>query len=311
MVQIKTLIDAIKSTTSLVEDTKIRAAQIINILRHYNVVKSVIYSDVKITIKGNSANLLDGSNADVLTDIKDSSLWEEFLSKSELFSKEFYVKVKDTNDDNDLLTTDAIERLKPISNKIGRFEALEYDETVDENTFASNGYFVPSYKKVNDLVPLKTETVQVDNTWKGFLTLIGNLTVTLSSEGLYLENVNYQNSLVHRNIYGPNNIDLSIIDKLYIKKNGEVLVGARLPEDSFSNILTPKKMKELPFIKTGDEAEIDMQFNQDKTPLLDSIDNFMSSGESDFVIIQEDNYIIQKRNANAVAMKIASYYLTI
>jgi len=311
MVQIKTLIDAIKSTASLVEDTKIRAAQIINILRQYNVVKTVIYSDIKITIKGNSANLLDGSNVDILTDIKDSSLWEEFLSKSELFSKELYIKVEDTNNDNDLLTTDAIERLKPISNKIGRFESLEYDETVDENTFASNGYFVPSYKKVNDLVPLKTETVQADNTWKGFLTLIGNLTVTLSSEGLYLENVNYQNSLVHRNIYGPNNIDLNIIDKLYIKKNGEVLVGARLPEDSFSNILTPEKMKELPFIKTGDEAEIDMQFKQDKTPLLDSIDNFMSSDESDFVIIQEDNYIIQKRNANAVAMKIASYYLTI
>jgi len=311
MVEIKTLIDTIKATASLLEDTKIKSANIINLLRNYNVVKEVIYSDIKITIEGESAFLLDNSNIEIVTDITNPDLWKEFLSKTELFSKELFIRIEDTGDDNDLLTTDAIERLKPISNRIGTFEVLEYENTVDVNSYSSNMFFAPSYKKVNDFVPLKEETIQVDNSWKGTIGLLNNISITISKDGLFLENIKYQDEFVHKNLYAPNNIDIELIDKLYLKKNGEVLVNARLPEDSVSNILTPEKMKSLPFIKTGDEVEVEMQFTQDKTPLLDSIDAFMSSDESEFAIIQEGNYLVQKRNANAVAMKIASYYLTI
>ena len=246
----------------------------------------------------------------ILTD----DFWkEDFLKKEDLFSTPIDVTLTQSNDDYSLLTEEIAKSLSAVvygntvSFSLLNANKIDFSREELERTPATA---IP-LATIKQIVPtVGIDDIELDGSGLDAVVYLGGADsileineVKLSMSGFNLESF----VLANRQLNNLNQeIDTSILNRTYLKKDGEIKNNALFRDDAQHNATLFKDLEDVPYIQAGSQPIVKVNEYtklEDLNKIVD--DHFKEDGDK---LLFNDNRVVSRDNLDLILSKIISYY---
>lgn len=317
MVEINNILESLFYLDDLISNTKIEKIKIDSFLNDYDFAQQVQFPILNdTTINAQTVKLVIPDDKKSLFKQNDVNTQEYiqnfFVKKNELFSVSNQVNIIPSKEPNFFLTTEYVDdNTAVVSPGIFSFNFLNTSQEFSLASLKELPTQAISLKIIKEIIPLKNHqnSINFDIKTLNMMIRVGytGSNITLDNTNLIFNDFNLESfTLIAKNI---NNLDTKVniqsLHKFFLFNKDAISHSTVLPIDT-TNITVFKDLLELPYVKAGDKAFIEVK---DYTS-LDDLDkiiglHFKNDGNDIFF---DDNRLVSKDELDAVLSKIIQYY---